>query len=137
MREQGVVTEITKSGARVRLLQTTACKTCAACNVCRPDGADRVLEVSNELNAQIHDEVVVEIPPGIGLTAFFLLFGVPIIFALAGVLIGGQYSEITSIILGIIGLALGLGIAKVFNNLLSRNKKFVPEIVEITNRTGS
>ena len=96
-----------------------------------------MIEVANELHAQLNDEVVVEISASTGLAAFFFLFGLPIILALIGVLIGNRFREFISIVLGIIGLALGLVIAKVINNRLSQNPKFLPKIVGILEREGS
>jgi len=133
VKEKGCVIEITSLGANVSLSPSAACQGCAASNFCRPKGDDRVTEAQNCIGAKIGDEVYVEISSKTGLLAFFLLFGLPVILGLVGLLIHAhtQDRNIHEIFYGLAGFALGLIIAKVINNILGQKHKFIPRIVEI------
>ena len=133
MKEKGCVIEITSFGANISLSPSAACQGCTASDFCRPKGDDRITEAENRIGAKIGDEVYVEISSKTGLLAFFLLFGLPVILGLVGLLIypHAQNPNIHGIIYGLAGFALGLIIAKVINNILGRKHKFLPRIVEI------
>ncbi len=132
MKEKGKVIAISASLAKISLEPSEACKNCPACNVCRPAGSVRIVEAENEIGAKIGDEVYIETSSKIGLIAIFLLFGMPVILGLIGLLIGMRYGEIYSIFCGIAGFALGLLCAKIINNILGGRRKFLPHIVETT-----
>jgi positive regulator of sigma E activity len=131
MQEIGKVIETAHHSARVLLQSCETCKTCSASYLCRPSGSDRILEAENSIDAHIDDEVCVEIPTRIGFLALFLLFGLPIILGLIGLFIGAQQSDTHSLVYGIVGLACGLIIAKIVNNILSKNQKLLPRIIKI------
>jgi positive regulator of sigma E activity len=130
MRETGSVIKIEGAIAKVSLVPSEVCKRCPACNFCRPAGGVRIIEVENRYDAHVGDEVYVEISPKIGLMAMFLLFGIPVILGLIGLVIGNLYSEIYSVVFGVVGFAGGLAFAKIINDFVSKHK-FVPYIVEI------
>jgi len=137
MQEMGRVIETTHYSARVLLQSCEACKTCSASYLCRPSGNDRIIEAENSIGAHIGDEVYVEISSRIGFLALFLLFGLPVILGLTGLLIGAQQSDTYSLAYGIVGLACGLIIAKIVNNILSKNQKLLPRVIEIVHPKGA
>lgn len=137
MRERGKVIETTGLSAKVSLQSSEACKTCSASYLCHPSGKDRIIEAENSIAANIGDEVFIEISARSGFIALFLLFGLPIILGLTGLLIGAQHSDTHSIFYGVAGLALGLIIAKIINNILSKKHKFLPRVVEIVRLKGA
>lgn len=137
MREKGEVIETTQSSAKVLLQSCETCKTCSASYLCRPSGDDRVIEAKNSIGAHSGDEVYVEISAKTGFLALFLLFGLPVILGLIGLLLGVQYSDTHSLVFGVIGLTVGLIIAKVVNNMISKNQKFLPRVTEIIKTKGA
>ncbi len=137
MREKGRVIEVSNHIAKVSLEPNESCRNCPAGHFCRPSGGVRVIEVENRIEAHPEDVVHIEIPTKSGFMAMFLLFGVPVLLALVGLLIGARYSETFSIILGFGGFILGLVFAKILNNSLAARHKLLPRIVEIINQKSS
>lgn len=131
MIEKGKVIESRGFEAKVSIEPSEACKHCAASHFCRPAGESRVIEVENKVGAHVGDEVCIEISAKIGFFAFFLLFGLPVILGLVGIVLGTRYGDTYAIFLGVAGLALGLIIAKTINNIVSKKHTFLPHIVEI------
>jgi len=137
VKEKGEIIESRGFDAKVCIEPSEACKHCAASHLCRQDGESRVIEVENKVGAHVGDEVYIEISATIGFVAFFLLFGLPVILGLIGVVFGSRYNDTYAIFLGVAGFALGLIIAKVINNIVSKKHTFLPHIIEIvkSNRT--
>lgn len=131
MREKGKVVELAGFVAKVSLEPSEACKDCPSCNLCRPAGDVRIVEVENKIGANVGDEVYIEISPKVGLIAVFLLFGLPVILGLVGLLVGNHYSEIHSVIFAIAGFALGLIFVKIINDILGTRRELLPYIVKI------
>ncbi len=132
MREKGKVVEMADFIAKISLEPSEACKDCPSCNFCRPSGSTRIIEVENRIGAQVGDEVFIEISHKKSLIAILLLFGVPVLLGLIGLVVGAHYSEGYSVFLGISGFVLGLILAKVINNIFRRTHKLSPHIVEVT-----
>ena len=137
MKEKGKVIEITGFVARISLEPSEACKNSPSGYVCRPEGSVRIVEAENRIGANVGDEVYIETSPKVGLIAIFLLFGVPVILGLIGLLIGMRIGEIYSILCGIVGFAVGLLFAKIINNILGGRGKFLPHIVKATRQHRS
>jgi positive regulator of sigma E activity len=137
MQEIGKVIETTHYSARVLLQSCETCKTCSASYLCRPSGNDRIIEAENSIDAHIGDEVCIEISTKMGFLALFLLFGLPVILGVTSLFIGSQYSDTHSLMYGIVGLACGLIIAKIANNILSKNQKLLPRIIKIVHPKGA
>lgn len=137
MIEKAKVIELRHGNARVRLEPSDACKHCAACHICYPSGESRVIEVENSIGARIDDVVDIEISDKVGLFALFVIFGFPVLLGLIGVLLGVGYSDIHALLFGVVGLAAGLGIAKIINNRVDNKRNFLPHIVNIMKTNGS
>ncbi|KPK72975.1 hypothetical protein AMJ87_03060 [candidate division WOR_3 bacterium SM23_60] len=131
MKETGRVVEITDTQARIEVASNKACRTCPASLVCRPHGTVRYVEAENHVDAQVGDEVCFETSTRQSMTAIVLVFGVPVVLALIGLIVGATRGNLLSIILGVIGFATGLAVAKIVNNLFSP-RHFLPRITEIT-----
>ena len=114
-----------------------ACKKCEAGPVCHAASAKHTISVQNTLNARIGDDVLVEQSPGKALLSAFIIFGLPVILAIFGLVVGSRWGETWSVVCGVAGFALGLVIAKFINNRLVRNALFLPRITEIVKKDGS
>ena len=134
MRRIGRVVTRSGSQAAVCFDSGEACRECEAGALCGAKGKEHTVLVENAAQARVGDEVYVEQAPGKALLSAFLLFGLPVILALVGILLGGRWGETWSVICGISGFALGLVIAKIINNLLTRSSLLLPRIVEIVEK---
>ncbi|UCG92393.1 MAG: SoxR reducing system RseC family protein [candidate division WOR-3 bacterium] len=137
MIEKGRVIELQGVDARVSVEPSDACKHCSACHLCYPSGKSRVIEVENSIGAHIGDVVHIEISDKVGFFALFLVFVLPVLLGLSGLLIGVGYSETYAILFGVAGLATGLGIAKIINDRISKKRDFLPRIVGIIRTMGA
>lgn len=134
MRRIGRVVTRSGSQAAVCFDSGEACRKCEAGALCGATGKEHTVLVENAAQARVGDEVYVEQAPGKALLSAFLLFGLPVILALVGILLGGRWGETWSVICGISGFVLGLVIAKIINNLLTRSSLLLPRIVEIVEK---
>jgi positive regulator of sigma E activity len=137
MRRIGRVVALDGSRATVCFDPGEACKKCEAGPVCHAASAKRTVIVENTVNAWIGDDVSVKQSPGKALLSAFILFGLPVILAVLGLIIGTRWGETWSVICGVAGFVLGLIIAKFINNRLARNSLFLPRITEVLKKEGS
>ena len=131
MRRKGRVIDTSNSRATVCFEPAESCKTCEASKLCQAAGKRQTVLVDNNVGAQVDEEVYVEQSPGIGLLSAFLLFGLPVVLALVGLIIGARWGQTSSLLIGVSGFAAGLVIAKLVDNRLIRKSLFLPRIVEI------
>lgn len=134
MKEKGRVIEITDFKAKVCVEPSDACKNCGAKHFCQPLDKMRIIEAENTIGAKIDDEVFIQLAAGISLKVSFLVFGMPVVTALIGLILGAQYSETLSLIYGLAGFTLGLIAVKIINNTIAKKPEFLPKIVEILNK---
>ena len=137
MRRVGRVIALNESRATVCFEPGAACKKCDAGVLCHAAGSKHTILVENNEHAQVGDDVYVEQSSGRALLSAFLLFGLPVILAVLGLIIGTRWGETWSVICGISGFVLGLIVAKIINNLLARNSLFLPHITEVLRKQGS
>jgi len=137
MRKRGRVITAEHGQATVCFEPKDACGNCDARKLCHAAGSQHLVVVQNPIEARANDEVYVEQPAGIGFAAAFLLFGLPVLLAVIGLLMGSRWYEKGSLIGGITGFMLGLLIAKLLNNRLARTAAFLPTISEIVKIKGS
>ena len=78
--------------AVVRFVRSDACGHCNACFHLGSNEAD--LEIQNTLDAQVGDVVAIELRGKSMVRASLLLYGVPLLGLLLGVLIGSQWGDL-------------------------------------------
>jgi sigma-E factor negative regulatory protein RseC len=137
MRSIGRVIELLGSEATVCFEPGEACKKCDAGTLCHGAGSKHTVLVENPLGAQVGDNVCVEQSPRKALLSAFIVFGLPVLLAVLGLVVGARWAEAWSIILGITGFVIGLIIAKILDNMLVRKKLWLPRITEIRKKEGS
>ena len=137
MERTGRVIAVEGSQAMVCFESAEACTGCEAREFCQASGSERSVQVENNLGASVDDEVRVEQTPGVGLTAAFLMFGLPVMLALLGMILATRWRESWAILIAVLCFGIGLLIAKFLNNIIARSKLFLPKITEITKRKGS
>jgi sigma-E factor negative regulatory protein RseC len=132
MRETGKVVSTRNDRAEVEVAARGECEHCTAHGICNWTGTSlrKVLAV-NKVGAGAGDVVELETVEGTGAKSNLLVFGVPVVLMVTGVLIGGLLlrEDLWSGILAGVGLALGLGIVKMVDIAVNRSGKSLPVIV--------
>jgi positive regulator of sigma E activity len=137
MRRKGKVITVDGSSATVCFESGEACAKCEAKEYCQTAGSEQSVIVDNSIGASVGDEVYVEQAPGVGLAAASMLFGLPVVLAVIGMILGSRWSEIGSVLVAVVCFGAGLIISKLLNNIIARRSAFLPRITEIAGREGS
>lgn len=130
----GIVTEINGEFALVRPTAHTACD---SGHCCQGEGVSKVvLEMKNEINANVGDKVIYEAKEVGMLIVAFILFVMPLILAFLGAIVGyyisgtlGINSSTASIIGGILLFVISIIIIKMFDRFVSTNTNLRPVII--------
>lgn len=131
MTERGVVTKIKGNKATVSFDRKSACDSCHMCAVTK-DGMKVEIVVENTLGANVGDFVSIEMGEKFVLTAATIVYIIPLVLVLAGLLIGRIMSELAEILFAVGGLVLGFVIAFVLDRCVIRKKPgFSPRMKEI------
>ncbi|HIE04382.1 MAG TPA: hypothetical protein EYP61_06445 [Candidatus Latescibacteria bacterium] len=129
MTELGVVVDVPGPGrAVVSFIRNPACR---RCGLCAAEGENMLAEVEDPLGVLPGQRVQVAMSSGLFLRASLLVYLVPTLTFLSGVLIGYTLtgSELVGLGLGIAFLPLGLVPAKVATR---RSGKFTPRITAVS-----
>jgi positive regulator of sigma E activity len=131
MRETGKVVSTKNDRAEVEVAARGECEHCTAHGICNWNGTNvrKVLTV-NKVGAGAGDTVELETVEGSGAKTNLLVFGIPVVLMLAGVLIGGLVlrKDMWSGILAGVGLALGFGIVKTIDIAVNRSGRSLPVV---------
>ncbi len=117
--------------AEVEVSAKSTCKGCSAAGMCNWTGENkkRVL-ARNEVGAAAGQRVVIETAERGRALSSLLVFGVPVVLMLAGVLVGGLLlgKDLWAGICSGAGLVLGLGFVKLFDVAARRSGRSLPVI---------
>jgi sigma-E factor negative regulatory protein RseC len=140
MRETGKVVSTQNDRAEVEVAARGECEHCSAHSLCNWTGTNlrKVLAV-NKAGAGAGDVVELETVEGTGAKSNLLVFGIPVVLMVTGVLIGGLLlrKDLWSGILAGVGLALGLGVVKIIDIAVNRSGKSLPVIVGLAGESRS
>ena len=138
MIETGKVIEIKGDRAEVALPPTEGCASCKKCAMGRT-GKYMTLEAENPVAARVGDEVAVEVPRRDPLVAASLLFGLPLLGMLAGIIAGtlleralGWDSEVPALVLGGVLLVGSFFLVKLREKKFARQKERRVRIVRVS-----
>lgn len=126
----GHVIAVEGAHATVCVEPNESCRKCDAGKFCQAAGTRRLVVAENSIGARVDDEVRVEQAAAVGLSAAFLLFGLPVILAVIGLLAARRCPETVILIAGIAGFGSGLLVAKIINDRLKKSN-FLPRIAGI------
>ena len=139
--EEGVMTEISGSIAKVAILKKTACESCAAAGACHPKDNDRsILEASNPVGASEGQKVKVALAPQVYLKASIILYGIPMVALVSGAILaknlsihylGKENSDLWAFLAGMGTMIASFAMIKIYNNKVAKTQKYKPVIVEI------
>ncbi len=137
MIETGKVIELKGAQAEVALPPTEGCAGCGKCALGR-GGKSMRMELENTVGARVGDEVMVEIPSRDPLAASLLLFGLPLLGMLAGIIAGtlleralGWGSEVPAMVLGAVLLVASFFLVKMREKRRSGKKGRQVRIVRV------
>ena len=138
--EEGVVIKLDSTTAWVTTTKTGACESCAAKSSCTAMGGGKEMEVEaiNVAGAKVGQKVVISFETSPLLKATFLLYMFPILFLLAGALIGDKmapYFNVDASALSVVTGFLLFGLAMLFviskGNKMAKKDEYRPKIVRI------
>ncbi len=129
LRTVGTVTEINGGMAKCAFKRSKACGDCHACVSFGTDEAETELE--NTLGAKVGDRVSIELHQGSVFKAGFILYGVPLIALLAGVLVGSFISDLFTALFGIGFAAIALVVIRLLEPKFRKMGEFAPRMIEI------
>ena len=137
MIERGVIIESDGLRARVSLPRESECSRCGKCGL-GLEGGEMILEAENRLGARPGDRVEVELPERDPLLAALLLFGLPLLGMLLGVIAGtllermwGWDSEAPAVVLGVVLLLAVFFLVKFREKRLAKQQSRRNRIVRV------
>lgn len=126
MKQTGYVTEIVNGRMKVRVDRESACGgNCVSCKGCPTDAV--IIECNEAVGISKGDTVELEMPDKQFFKGAMLGYGVPVILMIVGAVCGFIMAEndAASILGAVIGLAVGLLVAKAFTR---KGKELVPTV---------
>jgi len=130
--DNGKIIELTAEGAKVEIVPRPICGACAVANACAAIGLKtKIVLAKNPIAAQVGDLVKLETKEKNRTLSILLVFGLPIVFLLVGIIIGEIIAgDKLAAILGGGGLLLAFLIAKIIDTHLAKKGTFLPMIIE-------
>ncbi|MGD9159400.1 MAG: SoxR reducing system RseC family protein [Desulfobacteraceae bacterium] len=92
IREQGIVEEINKNTAVIKVARSSSCKHCADKDSCSVADRNMMIEVKNSLNAKEGDRVEISVPEGTFVKLSLMVYIFPIIALMIGAFLGNFIS---------------------------------------------
>lgn len=134
--ENGIVISAGDGQAKIKLIETGACEECSAKIFCKPSEKkdSKILEVNDPFGVRIGEEVQIEISGGEVLKASALLYGIPLILILLGVMLGAVIFKGTSLP-ELFSFLFGIGLTAIYVSglfLLKKIKHTKPKLPQIT-----
>ena len=144
IKEYGVVTQADKSSAWVKTTRTSACEGCSSRESCGGHGGkEMTVVVKNTLSVEQGDQVVIGIQTGPMILLAFLLYVFPVIFLVAGALIGDFFapffsvnSSLGALITGGVGFALAFALIRKNHSKLNKKDEYKPFLIKKISSIG-
>lgn len=126
---------VVKTAGKIAVLQIEKRPECEGCKICAfKEGKSRVkVKALNTAGARTGDRVIVSAEKDNRALASLIVYGIPVLLACAGVLIGALCfeREIFIALLCLAGLAAGFAAVYVLDRIFSKSSGFGMEVVEI------
>lgn len=140
--EEGTITKVANDKAWVRVRRSAMCDACKCKSACsiqgQGNGETMEAEALNTAKGREGDRILLKIPTKSLWKLSFILYMLPVIFLLSGVIIGmkmaNKYSlepELGALLLGVVGCILSFLPIKLFARYVKNNKEYTPEIIKI------
>ncbi|MCX8123086.1 MAG: SoxR reducing system RseC family protein [Spirochaetes bacterium] len=136
--ECGIVTQVKDNYVLVEADAVSFCSSCSNHGCTMRQSKGRQLWIENTLGASSGDRVIFELPSkGIVLSSV-VLYGIPIVFLIAGIVLGIVVPlpmpvdrDILGIVTGMLFLAISFVIMRVASKYIVRRKQFAPTMVKV------
>ena len=137
--EEGIITKVYSSTAWVKCAKSAACESCSAKSFCNTAGNDDVeVEAINTVGAKVDDRVTISFETSSLLKVTFLVYMIPVLFLILGVVIGDKIASILnydqsifSVLGGFLFLFAAYFFVKLKGNELSKKDAYQPKIIRI------
>jgi len=136
--EQGIVEEIRKNTAIIKVVRSSSCKHCAEKDSCSVAERNMLIEVKNSLNAKEGDMIEVSVPEGTFVKLSLMVYIFPVAALMAGAFLGNFLSMLfntdpsaTAAITAAIFLAASFLCLKVFDKKKATGDKYYPRMTRI------
>ncbi len=139
--EEGIVIKVDSSTAWVKCTKSAACKSCKAKGFCDTVGGsddDVEVEAINAVGAKVNDRVTISFETSSLLKVSFLVYIVPVLFLILGVVIGNKIApifnydqSIFSVLVGFLFLVAAFFFVKAKGKDLSTKDAYKPKIIRI------
>ncbi len=95
--EDGIVIESEKGVAEIALVSSDNCEECSAKLFCKPKSDNtKILKVTDPFDTRPGDEVRISVAGSTVLKVTFLIYGIPLILFIAGILLGMDFYKNSS-----------------------------------------
>jgi sigma-E factor negative regulatory protein RseC len=111
------------------MIPDAKCRGCAACQLLAP--GRHGLTADNPIGAKIGDKVEVEVAQETNRLIPLVVFGLPIVFFLVGLVIGNIFSETWSIIFAATFLLASFSVVRRFDRYAAKQARFQSRIVAV------
>ena len=124
---------------KVKIQRHSSCKNCGVCNLGMLGTNEKIVNVENTVDAKTGDFVMLEVKDGAVLSASFILYIIPLLAFLGGLIGGniwgrelGMEPDVLSVILGGTLLVVAFVSIRVYDRMIrGKNNKFNPYITRI------
>ncbi len=139
-KEEGIVLRVTQTGmASVQTVRPGACKSCTSRHMCHGGNVkDEEVMAINAANAKPGDRIQITFETSSLIKATFLLYVFPIIWLLAGALIGQHYAPAFQMNPSALAAIVGFGFfgaailfVKILGNHLATKESYRPKITRV------
>jgi sigma-E factor negative regulatory protein RseC len=138
IKEQGIIQEIKRHKATVRIQQTSACAQCQSRASCDVSKRDMLIEVSNDLHAKEGDCVEISVPEGTVLKLSLLIYIMPIVALIFGAFLGAAIApplQVNATAASILGGGCSMGMVYVvlrqLNKKAESSNRYFPQMIRI------
>jgi len=142
MKEVGRIIEINDDMAKILIVRHIACGNCGACQVGK-ENLNMILTTENTVGGKPGDLVEIELKTENFLYASFIMYGIPLIGLIIG-LIGGYYSgrifgfdenisQIIAAFAGILFISISYICIKALDPKIKKMSKFKPVLIRVVN----
>ena len=142
--EQGIVAELRKNIAVIKIVRSSSCKHCADKDSCSVANRNMLIEVKNSLNANEGDRVEVSVPEGTFVKLSLMVYIFPIVALMVGAFLGNFLSiqlktdpSATAAITGALFLAASFWGLKRFEKNKTTGDKYYPRMTKIVRNLQS
>ncbi|MDP3014251.1 MAG: SoxR reducing system RseC family protein [Candidatus Subteraquimicrobiales bacterium] len=142
MQETGLVVKVKGNMAEVQMKRSPACEACGVCRLLSDEVV--ITEAINQAGAEADDEVLLELASQSVLKATLIVFGIPLLFLIAGYLIGYSlarflnlgFSQTLGVVFAFLFVGLSYLVIREIDKRISVTGRYQPVIKEIVKKGG-